>query len=708
MITEESRLAQYIQTLYDDFTSEQEWIFRIYRQDELDHAAIEYINGISNVDANGNESEIFDFLAEGTNDPDGGDDWRSRINMSIDVRVKTIALKAYYNQAYLTAGKIPISFKRTELPELNLMVNALNEEQKQRMFREMDERVRKASKRVKDQWEEGKVSDELVLCRADYAMFGVCAVESPVVRRCSVVQNLTTLGQDEEGNPILEVEPVVTEKKKLTAERISPYDVRLDPSADGNPQRGVGVFRRRYWNTHELFEYLLGIYNLKGSSKKKIDEFFEQADEQLYKDSENGPQASVRYQDDSDSVADMSIGYDTRTHDVLFFYGKVSKACLEEWGETQLLELIEEDPHYQQQVQGVSSKHRRYTSCEIEAVLVDGCLVYAIPLSTPDKKRPIYYSRRIPLYGTNYGYGSYSIVRPLTVERTRLMKNAIDNIILACNVVLAVVEQAIEAEDLDLTPGRVLKLKSNGDQLPAINTLIQQLNIDSRAGDIIQMLNNLDARFDEASAVPKNLTGFSPGTDTAYVAAQNMAAAQTTLYDQIYAFDTDIVAPIGESFYTFNMADPAIPDSEKAEMEVVATGVETFTKNVLNKQKFLELLNITMSMNEKIASQVNWDEFFNLILSVLDVPDVERLTIPKEKIVEDLRQQVEQLQQKAQQLQGQLTKAEQENSRLSEENGIMSRVTDVKIDNGKKDMEIQMLRKQQELEASRRKLVGGS
>lgn len=692
----------YILDIVNSFRDSQAWMYNIFRQDEVDHAAITCAAG--NEDAfNDALQNPYQFLNNAVNSPELRDTWKSTFNSAVFARAKAIALTSHIGQAYEQNHRSPISIVPTELSDAEQNPE-LSEEQRKQIILEVERQTQRGTQKVMDMLQEGGVFEELKKAHWHFPLFGIACGEFNLYREVKTLKYEAAQPSPFPGAPPIPGRLVPHTKQVYTVEVTSPYDIILDPSADGDPQAGVATIRVRKYTPYEAQAWIDRMERLQKRNPDIFGEFNAKAAKQVVKlaveDAEESPAQISTADVMEDSLAEQTTATDTRTIRCYAVYMKVFGRDLDRWEFTKLKAALKADAFYSGMV------HAEYTSYEIEAFIMNGTLVYAGPNPTPDKKRPIFWCRRIPVFGTNYGFSIYSITRPLTRELTRMVRNALDNMSLASNLMVAVDESVVDMSTFEFSPGAMLKLKRNNSGVPvSVKDAIQQLHLTSTNSDIYRLYDMLMFAMDEVSNVPKNMTGVKQGTSTAFEIGENMSAAQTVTLEQVKQMDTQVYAVIGYNCYLNILEDPMVPMLYKAEASVQVTGAQTFLRMVLEKQKKIELVNLLTRIPPDGQAKIDWENMLLSIIKDLNMDNPETLVNATSTIIQKLQEQIQQLQQQFQQTQQMLEKTTEQNKKLEMENNILSRMTDLKAENLKLQMKQDIDKTKREFTEERQRMV---
>lgn len=685
--------------LIKSFRDSQEWMYDIFRQDEIDHAAVTQVDMQDEGAQEAFLANPYAFIPFGVSDESLADTWRSTFNASVFSRVKAIALTAHIAQAYEHNHRSPISIIPTELSDAEEQ-EGLTEEQLKEVMVKVQRQTDRSTRKVTDMMQEGGVFTELKKSYMYFCLFGIACGEYGLYKEKKsvkfsrpVIDGITTP---------LRGDLTTVSKRTYCVEVTSPYDIVLDPSANGDPQAGAGCYRVRKLNLFDVQRWADDMLNLQENGEMFL--FSYDAVTALIEAQKDPYRVNGTYQGISntseDSLAEqVHGGEDNRVFRMYTVYMQVFRKDLIEWEADELIRALDADVFYRK------PRPKPTDSYEIEAVVINDVLVFAAPNPSPDKRRPIFWAGRIPVYGTNYAFSIYSITRPLTKELSRLIKNALDNTSLTSNFMVAVDETRVDSSAITFEPGAKIPVRRDiGEATGDVRQAIQQLVLTPVNSEIFQLYQLLMVALDEVSNVPKNMTGFSSGTKTAFEVGQNLSSAQTVTLDQVKTLDDKMYKPIVEHCYLSMLEDENVPDEFKSDFTVVVNGAQTFSRMILEKQKKLELLQIMASMPQEAQKKLDWENLFLSILKDLNMDDPETLVNPTETIIQQLQQQLDQLQQQAQQMEQQLEKVSTDNKRLELENNVLSRMTDLKAENlklqikqGLRENEDSLVKKQQDI-----------
>jgi hypothetical protein len=220
--------------------------------------------------------------------------------------------------------------------------------------------------------------------------------------------------------------------------------------------------------------------------------------------------------------------------------------------------------------------------------------------------------QRIPYYIANYQEDPYSIWGdgiPFLNKDTQEMVNthwraAQDNLNLAGSVMLELDERKmVPGQDYNIHPGKMFFTKGTNGQV--INPI--RLNDTSQSHFIA--VDKIMQFGDDATGIPRFFTGSGNLSSSVRTAAQTsmlMGSTALNIKTVIKGIDRDLLAPLGEAMYHWNMqfndSNPII----RGDIEVKAGGMSALLQKEVKSQRLLSYAQV-ISGNPILAAKTDWD-----------------------------------------------------------------------------------------------------
>lgn len=239
---------------------------------------------------------------------------------------------------------------------------------------------------------------------------------------------------------------------------------------------------------------------------------------------------------------------------------------------------------------------------------------------------------RIPYFAVPYEEQPYQIwgigIPENMVESQKLinghMRMAIDNLRLAGNVVFEVDERYFRAgEDFDMYAGKVLRKQAG----PPGQSLFG-ITFPNTSESHLSMMRVAQQLADQQTlpSIAHGQTGISGVGRTAGGIQMLMQASQLSIKTVIRNFDDYLLQPLGEALYQWNMQFNSSGLPIYGDVDVVATGTESFVKKEQNTQSLITFMQIAGS-NPATAPLLNAEQL------VKDI--AESMSLDGEKYVND-------------------------------------------------------------------------
>ena len=652
-------------SLFKTFSDESEWIRSLFREDDIDFASL---NGSLNVSKSDNS---FDWLNSvyGLN-ANKSSDWKDFTAIgAMKVKTKYRALIAHLMQDITQNGRVTGSLVLTPESDIEELINKgkldfgyeISDEQKQKLIQDSEKALKNAESILLDNKQEAHIEKVYFSLVEDLARYGVCAMETGI-RVDKKIRNYAPEVIEVPGSETNELalvpKPSFKESFIITGKRISPYDIFLDPDADGDPQAGVGVFKKEVISESELSRLM----NLEDYDSDIIAGILRKyhGDKEEY--SRPGSSRGV-----SSSPGTGSEVSSTKPFEVLTFWGEISQFDLDNLkGDSELVRSL---------IKKLKDTDNEFSHHSIQAILIDEELVYLTPLLTAHQQRPIAYGRMLPVLGTNYAQGLFSLARPVSRSMSRLFNRSVNNETIVGSSMFALDPKVIDESSLIFRPGGLIRTKPGASVLNKgnLSSALSQLQFNSTSQGLLTLFDKLDLILDEITMIPRNLVGVSDTSrKTATEVTQNLSSAQTILISIRSNFDKDIIQVDLEHTYHYLQNDPSTPNEAISDAYIEVFGAETFALKVMAKQMMQELLQIVPSLAQvkpELMSEINWTEILVSLLEGLNMDKSKFLNTPQlASQLENARAQLEQAFQQVEQMRSQLEEGSKELEKLSNEN----------------------------------------
>lgn len=231
--------------------------------------------------------------------------------------------------------------------------------------------------------------------------------------------------------------------------------------------------------------------------------------------------------------------------------------------------------------------------------------------------------QRLPYFLMNYEvnpYNLYGVGVPETMEDSQKMMNgfarlAVDNLALAGNMVFDVDESMlIPGQDMEIHPGKIFR-RQGGQSGAAVHGI----KFPSTANENLQMFQEFRRQADEATGIPSvshGQTGVSGTGRTASGLNMILENASLNIKTVIRNIDDDLLQPLGKMLFYWNNQFNS-ENLPKGDMDVVATGVRSYTKQEVKIQRLQTLLGLVQ--NPAIAPMIKMPYIIREYVKGLDM-----------------------------------------------------------------------------------------
>ena len=200
--------------------------------------------------------------------------------------------------------------------------------------------------------------------------------------------------------------------------------------------------------------------------------------------------------------------------------------------------------------------------------------------------------KRIPYLAFDYEKNPYSFFGVGIAENMEdsqkimngHMRMAIDNLALAGNLVFDVDENALTAgQDMEIYPGKIFKRASG---VPGQS--IYGIKFPNTAPENMQIFDKFRQIADESTGIPSiahGQTGISPTTRTAAGMSMIMGASSLPVKTVVVNIDDDLLKPLGEAFFQWNMSFYEGDLDIVGDLEVKAGGANSLMQEEIKSQR---------------------------------------------------------------------------------------------------------------------------
>lgn len=512
----------------------------------------------------------------------------SEVYMMI-TEVKCRAAESWLRDIMLDAGEPPWDLKPTPIPDIGeeseAVVNdwfqeyamTILEEQGRAMtkqeiseakemlaqeyrfakMREAQNRADKMKFRIADQFAEGGFADSFNDFITDLVTYPAAIIKGPVVRRQKTLQ----WGKDDNGATAAQA-----------GERIVPEYERVNPMRF-YPEPGITTIEEGYcFEHHPLTRTQLS--NLIG-----VPGYDEQAIRKLL---DEGPGGSWLNVNDEAEQEEQERKFHTETrptdvYDALEFWGKISGKMLREWG---MSEEEVPDPA---------------TEYDANVWVVGNYVIKIVMNYDPLGRKPYSKTSFIKCPGAFWGKGIPEIIEDVQNICNAAARSLVNNMSVASGPQVEInIERVPQGEDItQMYPWKIWQVLNDpaGSAAPAVR--FNQPQDNSTA--LLQVYDKFARLSDEHSGIPAYLYGdlnVQGAGRTSSGLSMLMGSAGKAIRQVVMHVDTDVVKPIVERQYVYNMRYDE-DESIKGDVDIVAKGaINLATKETMNVRR-IEFLNAT-------------------------------------------------------------------------------------------------------------------
>jgi hypothetical protein len=437
-------------------------------------------------------------------------------------------------------------------------------------FHPADVAAKKMEKTIKDQLEESGASKHLRLTSFEMALFGTGVVKGPMV----VDKEYPKWGPKGEYAPVIKTVPQLA--------HVSVWNFYPDPDAYNMEEAEYAVQR------HKMSKKELRDLRSRPMFKK----------DKIALCIENGPNYVRKYWETE--MEDYTNSSDVERWEVLEYWGFVEARLLREHSVKVPRNINDED---------IIQANIWLCGHEIIRAVINP-----------------FQPSRVPYYAIPYEINPYSFFGVGVAENmddTQLLMNgfmrmAVDNGALSGNLVFEIDESnLVPGQDLEMYPGKIFRRQAGAPGQALFAT--EYPNVSNQN---MMLFDRARALADESTGLPSyahGQTGIQSIGRTSSGLSMLMNAASMTIKTVIKNVDDYLLAPLGKSFFAFNMQfnfDPEI----KGDLEVSARGIESLMANEVRSQRLMQFLGVVV--NPVLAPFAKLDYILREIAKSLDLdPD---------------------------------------------------------------------------------------
>lgn len=230
-----------------------------------------------------------------------------------------------------------------------------------------------------------------------------------------------------------------------------------------------------------------------------------------------------------------------------------------------------------------------------------------------------------------YGTGIPELMEDLQYLMNGMTRLAVENAMLAGNVILDVDKQALAGEaDMKIYPGKIFER-----QMGATGNAVNAIEIPFVAHQNMQMFSQFRQMADEATGIQSILhgqTGVSGTGRTASGLSMLMDSASMSIKNVIRNIDDHLLKPLATSYFQWNMQFNSEEHKDIAgDLEIKALG----SFNLISKERKAQSLQtfLQLSMNQQIAPLIRLPTIVKDLAIQMDMDPEEILNSPEEAMV---------------------------------------------------------------------------
>ena len=228
-----------------------------------------------------------------------------------------------------------------------------------------------------------------------------------------------------------------------------------------------------------------------------------------------------------------------------------------------------------------------------------------------------------------YGVGVPELMEDLQKLMNGMTRLAVENAMLAGNVILDVDKSALGDQNLDVYPGKVFERQSGG-QGAAINAI----NIPFVAHQNMQMFDQFRQMADESTGIASithGQTGVSGTGRTASGLSMLLDGASLSIKSVIRNIDDHLLKPLATSYFQWNMQFKSKEHPEiKGDLEIKPLG----SFNLISKERKAQSLQtfLQLSTNPQLAPLIKLPNIVKELAIQMDMDPDEILNAPEESV----------------------------------------------------------------------------
>lgn len=230
-----------------------------------------------------------------------------------------------------------------------------------------------------------------------------------------------------------------------------------------------------------------------------------------------------------------------------------------------------------------------------------------------------------------YGTGIPELMEDLQYLMNGMTRLAVENAMLAGNVILDVDKQALAAEaDMTLYPGKIFERQAG-----ATGNAVNAINIPFVAHQNMQMFTQFRQMTDESTGIQSishGQTGVTGTGRTASGLSLLLDSASIAIKNVIRNIDDNLLKPLATAYFQWNMQYNSQEHAEiKGDLEIKAMG----SHNLITKERRAQSLQtfLQLSTNPAIAPLIRLPKVIKELAIQLDMEPEEILNSPEESII---------------------------------------------------------------------------
>jgi hypothetical protein len=429
--------------------------------------------------------------------------------------------------------------------------------------------AKKMEKKIHDQLDESNMNKHLRATSFEMSLFGTGVMKGPF----AVNKEYPNWKEDGVYSPVIKTVP--------EGSHVSIWNFYWDPDANNTDECQYIIERHKMSRTQ-----LRQLKNRPYFRKNVIDDIIA-----------GGEGYSKKYWEDT--IKDYSLNYGVDRFEVL-----------EYWGNVDVDMLIENEVDIPKELEDVGELQANIWYCNGKILRL---------VLNPFKPS------NIPYYAVPYELNPYSLAGIGVAENmddtqtlmNGFMRMAVDNAVLSGNLVFEIDEtNLVPGQDMSVYPGKVFRRQGGAPGQSLFGTKFPNVSQEN-----LQLFDKARQLSDESTGIPSfahGQTGVSGVGRTASGISMLMNAASGSIKTVIKNVDDYLLAPLGKSFFSFNMQfdfDPEI----RGDLEVNARGTESLMANEVRSQRLMQFLQIVSNpalmpfakmpyIIREIAKSMNLDE----------------------------------------------------------------------------------------------------